>query len=46
MKEESDLLLALTRELIDLKAEKKKYVKDMNVSIKAVQERIEEEAAR
>jgi hypothetical protein len=46
MKEESDLLLALTRELIDLKAEKKKFNKEMNESIKAVQERIEEEVAK
>jgi hypothetical protein len=44
--EETSLLLELTRELIDLKTEKRKYVKKMNENIKAVEERIAEEAAK
>lgn len=44
--EETSLLLELTRELIDLKTERRKYVKEMNENIKAVEERIAEEAAK
>lgn len=41
-----NLLLELTRELIDLKTEKKKFDKEMNDKIKGVQKRIEEEAIK
>lgn len=41
-----NLLLELTRELIDLKMEKKKYDKEMNDKIKGVQKRIEEEVIK
>ncbi len=41
-----NLLLELTRELIDLKMEKKKFDKEMNDKIKGVQKRIEEEAVK
>lgn len=42
--EKDSLLLELTRELIDLRAEKKKFDKEMNERIKGVNERIAEEA--
>lgn len=40
--ENTNLLLELTREVLDLQSEKKKYNKDMNEKIKAVQLRIRE----
>jgi hypothetical protein len=42
--EKDSLLLELTRELIDLRAEKKKFDKEMNEHIKDVNERIAKEA--
>jgi len=42
----TNLLLELTREIIDLKAEKKKYDKEMTDKINDVQKRIEDEAVR
>ena len=41
-----NLLLELTRELIDLKMEKRKFNKEMNDKIKDVQKRIEVEAIK
>lgn len=41
-----NLLLELTRELIDLKMEKKKFNKEQNDRIKDVEKRIEETAIR
>lgn len=41
-----NLLLELTRELMDLRIEKKKFNKEMNEKIKDVEKRIEEEAVR
>lgn len=41
-----NLLLELTRELMDLRIEKKKFNKEMNEKIKDVEKRIEEEATR
>lgn len=42
----NNLLLELVRELIDLKAEKKKYDKEMTDKINEVQKRIEDEAIK
>jgi len=41
-----NLLLELTRELIDLKLEKKKFDKEMTERIKDVEKRIEAEAIK
>ena len=41
-----NLLLELTRELIDLKMEKKKFNKEQNDRIKDVEKRIEDAAIR
>jgi len=41
-----NLLLELTRELIDLKMEKKKFDKEMTDKIKDVEKRIEAEAVK
>ena len=41
-----NLLLELTRELIDLKMEKKKFDKEMTDRIKDVEKRIEAEAVK
>ncbi len=42
----NDLLLELTREIIDLKMEKKKFDKEMVDKIKDVQKRIEDTVTR
>jgi hypothetical protein len=41
-----NLLLELTRELIDLKMEKRKFNKEMNDKIKDVEKRIEQAAIK
>ena len=40
MPADKELLLSLTRNVLDLKAEKKKYNKDMNETIKDVEKQI------
>lgn len=39
---DKEMLLDLTRQVLDLKKEKKKYNANTNVSIKALEEQIEE----
>ena len=42
MSVDKDLLLELTREILDIQVEKKKYMKDTNDRLKALAQRVKE----